>query len=313
MTYINLSKKTQGFTIVELIVIIVVIAILAAISIVSYSAVTKNARLQATQTDAQVMSAALKKYKAEQGGYPSSVNDLTEKPQTNGSTFQYTINSVTGVFCLTASQQDVDTYITSANSSPKDGVCPGHGVAGRPMVINLAQNPSAEAGLDGVTGYFSSPVTRTSGGAANRSYLFSTTTNSTTYAQGLIHTVTRSAKPNQQYTCSMAFKGTAGAVVRFSGRPATAADGYLTENIGWRDITLTTAWQRLSITFTTPANTGILRVQHPLATATSGVLIQSDALICTEGSVNYAYGDGASAGWAWLGNADAAASSGPRN
>lgn len=64
--------KSQGFTIVELLVVIVVIGILAAITIVSYSGVTAKARTASNQSNANsVLQAAMSVY-AESGSYPAT-------------------------------------------------------------------------------------------------------------------------------------------------------------------------------------------------------------------------------------------------
>lgn len=310
MTRKSSTLRASGFTIVELLVVIIVIAILATLTIVSYSAVTNNAKKQSAKTDAQTAATVLNKYKAEHGAFPADMATLGTVNNVK-STFQYSYNNTTDTFCLTASVTGASAYVTSSNTEAKDGGCPGHGVNGQTPITNLAYNPSSEASNAGVSGYFSSPVSRVSGGAVDRTWSFSTTTNSTTNTQGLIHTVTTSAKQNQAYTCSMSFKGTPGAIISFGGRPATAADGYINENLGAQSVTLSSSWQRLNITFTTPATTGILRVQYRLTVAASGVTIQSDALICTEGSTVYQYADGETANWAWTGTPDASTSTGP--
>lgn len=305
-------QYTKAFTIVELLVIIAVIVILAAITIVSYTAVTNNAKKQTVKTDALSVAAELTKYKADSGVYPDQAAfEAMNKPSVESS-FQYTYNSVDNTYCLTSSVDGASAYVTSGNSLAKEGGCDGHGVNGKLPITNLAYNPSAEVSTAGVSGYFSSPVSRVAGGAVRGSYIFSTTTNSTTSSQGLIHTIIASgAKENQEYTCSAYFKGTPGAVIRYSGRPATAASGYIGENFGWKLLTLTSSWQRLTISFVTPANTGILRTQYPLNGPQSGVVIQSDAHMCVEGNGNYGYADGTTAGWAWLGDPHDSTSRGP--
>ena len=68
------SRKNEGFTLVELLIVIVIIAILAAISVVAYNGIQDKAK------NAQLLSAydtyekALRIYKAENGAYPSTWN-----------------------------------------------------------------------------------------------------------------------------------------------------------------------------------------------------------------------------------------------
>jgi prepilin-type N-terminal cleavage/methylation domain-containing protein len=68
------TKKQQGFTIVELLIVIVVIAILAAISIVAYTNVQRQARDTERAANAKSVVDALAIYNAEkEGGWPTAV------------------------------------------------------------------------------------------------------------------------------------------------------------------------------------------------------------------------------------------------
>lgn len=312
MTYNNINYSRKGFTIVELLVVVAVIGILAAITIVSYATVTNNARDQKVKTDAQGIAVYLNKYKADHGKYPTSLDQLEGAPKAE-SDFQYSYDATNGTYCVTASVKGASAHVKSGNGTALEGGCDGHGVNGDPAVTNLAYNPSAETSCSGVSGYYSAPLTAcpTTTSAVSGSKIFATTTNSTTSSQGLIHTVTTDAKPNQDYTCSMSFKGTPGKTIVFGGRPATATNGYISEGNGGQSVVLSSSWQRVMIDFTTPANTGILRIQYRLSSPASGVLIQADALMCTEGSTDYAYADGDTAGWAWKGTPHDSESTGP--
>ena len=305
-------KNRTGFTIVELLIVIVVIGIIAGITIISYSAVTNNAKKQTAKTDAQTAAGVLTKYKSENGAYPANLSDAGEIKSVQ-STYQYSYNSTADTYCLTSSVNGASAYLRSGNSTVLEGGCPGHGLNGQDAVVNVAYNPSGETNYNGLSSYNSSPITArtTTGSAVHGSYQFATVTNSTSVVQGLINEVTTSAKPNQVYRCSISLRGTAGSVVGFAGRFNTSAGAYISEGAGSQNVTLSASWQRVSITFTTPANTGILLVQYRLTTAASGITIQSDALMCTEGSATYNYGDGTSAGWAWSGTAHGSSSSGP--
>lgn len=310
MIYARQNKP--GFTIVELLIVIVVIGIIAGITIISYSAVTNNAKKQTAKTDAQTAAGVLTRYKSENGAYPANLSDAGEIKSVQ-STYQYTYNSTADTYCLTASVRGASAHLESGNSKAEDGGCAGHGVNGQAAVVNLAYNPSGETNYNGLSGYNGSPITAraTTGSAVRGSYQFATVTNSAASIQGLINEVTTSAKPNQVYRCSISLRGTAGSVVGFSGRFSTSAGAYISEGAGNQNVTLSASWQRASITFTSPATTGILLVQYRLATAATGISIQSDALMCTEGSSTYNYADGTSAGWAWIGTAHGSSSSGP--
>lgn len=309
MTFTQLSLRQKGFTIVELLVVIIVIGIIAGIIVVSYSAVTQSARKQAVKTDAQAIASQINKYKSDKGSYPSDLSEI-QIPSGVTSTFQYAYNETAGSYCVTASVKGASAFVKSGSVVASEGGCPGHGINGEVAITNLASNPSGEVGSTGVSGYNSSPISRVTGGAPSGNYLFSTTTNSSTVSQGIIHTITTSAKPNQVYTCSLALRGTAGAVI-VSGRPATAAGGYISENLGTKTYTLTSNWQRLALTFTTPDTTGILRIQVRTQAPIVNVNIQTDAIMCVEGDQEYQYADGSLDNWMWSGQEHLSSSYGP--
>lgn len=66
------KKHTDGFTLVELLIVIVVIAILAAISIVAYNGIQDRARNVATQNDIQQIASLIEQYNVYNGSYPST-------------------------------------------------------------------------------------------------------------------------------------------------------------------------------------------------------------------------------------------------
>lgn len=306
----NLYEKdsARGFTIVELIVIIVVIVILASVVIVSYTAVTRRSQMETAKADAQTAAAAINKFEADTGAYPTALSQVTiSKTQ---SAFNYVPNGTTS-YCVDATFKDQVASVKSGTATAAEGACAGNPPGVPATITNVATNPSAEVDLAGVWGYWSGVPRRVGGGAVSGNTSFAVTTNSTSNTQGLIHFVALSG-PSRTYTCAMSFKGTDGVTIAFAGRFTTAADAYISEGAGQKTLTLSsTSWTRKTITFTTPANTGRLNVQYKVTTAASGVTIESDALMCTESLTDYNYADGDSANWAWSGARQQSASSGP--
>lgn len=301
-------RKLSGFTIVELIIVIAVIGILAGLSVVGYRGVTEQGKIATVTAGLKDASGKLKLEKFDSRAYPLTGNlasaGIVDK---DGVTYEYTSNGST--YCLTASNGNV-SYKVSPDTTPSTGGCPGHSSNGVAAITNLASNPSVESNLTGYTGYYSPPLTRDSNMADSGTYSIVATTNSTTNPQGIIIPVTTSAQPNTQYRCSVALAGTANTMVTLSGRPATSADGYITEGIGANSINLGATFYRYVTTFTTPANTGILRIQVRINTPTSGRVIRADSVMCTTGPNNYNYADGSSANWIWNGAVNNSSSSG---
>ena len=65
------GQSTNGFTIVELLIVIVVIAILAAITVVAFNGVQQRGRDSRRVADMNAISKALELYKAQNGRYPT--------------------------------------------------------------------------------------------------------------------------------------------------------------------------------------------------------------------------------------------------
>lgn len=102
------SKKNNGFTIVELLVVIVVIGILAAITIVSYTGVTSKATASANKSNAASVMKAAEAVFAENGAYPAT---------------SATATTVTAA--LSAASAKVPSSIYVSNTNPSAGANAG--------------------------------------------------------------------------------------------------------------------------------------------------------------------------------------------
>ena len=77
MSLTDIKTKSQGFTIVELLIVVVVIAILAAITIVSYNGITARANASASKSTAATVQKKAEAYNAENSTYPATADLLT--------------------------------------------------------------------------------------------------------------------------------------------------------------------------------------------------------------------------------------------
>jgi len=69
---ISLSKRKEGFTIVELLIVIVVIGILAGLVITTYNGIQQKARNTERTTDLKTFQGQLEAYYANNGSYPGT-------------------------------------------------------------------------------------------------------------------------------------------------------------------------------------------------------------------------------------------------
>ncbi len=322
----NTQNKPQfhkAFTIVELLVIIAVIVILAAITIVSYTAVTNNAKKQTVKTDAVSIAAELTKYKTENGVYPDQAAfNAMNKPSVESS-FQYTYDSTNNTYCLTSSVDGVSVYITSGNSLTKEGGCAGHGVNGSPAVTNYAVNPSAET----TVGWYSNngttfprvldtAIKRTGAQSMRSSGTSAGITLLTAYAPGASNGngIDSPSQKGGTYTHSVYFRagvdhvGRLGIAWRVGGTWSTVV--YTSDVSG-----VVNQWTRVTQTFTMPDNVEYLRAIVNVLGAVSqpaGTPAWIDDYMLVEGSTMPGFADGSKANWLWSGTANNSTSYGPK-
>jgi len=125
----TVSKRSEsnGFTIVELLVVIVVIGILAAITIVSYTGISNRAKVATLQSDLSNASQQLKIFQATDasGNYPTAntcptpgATEICLKAS-NDNTYIYTPNSITNPKTFTLKATNGDTiYRITDDSKP---------------------------------------------------------------------------------------------------------------------------------------------------------------------------------------------------
>ena len=77
MSFTDIKTKSQGFTIVELLIVVVVIAILAAITIVSYNGITTRANQSAIKSTVASVQKKAEAYNAENNIYPTLTTYFT--------------------------------------------------------------------------------------------------------------------------------------------------------------------------------------------------------------------------------------------
>jgi general secretion pathway protein G len=101
-------RRTNGFTIVELLVVIVVIGILAAVTIVSYTGISSKATISSMQSDLSTSSQRLKMYYTDNGTYPTQMDY-------SGSSFCPT--PIDARYCLKGSLGNTYSYSSASSST----------------------------------------------------------------------------------------------------------------------------------------------------------------------------------------------------
>ncbi|MEI9913478.1 MAG: prepilin-type N-terminal cleavage/methylation domain-containing protein [Candidatus Saccharibacteria bacterium] len=124
---IKLSKKQNGFTIIELLIVIIVIGILAAIVISTYSGIQVKQRNSKRQTDVQALQTQLEAFYSQNGYYPSltDINTVTwrDKNMTNlnaGDMVDPSAKDQNSADAKLASTPAIDTYsyqVTDSNGN----------------------------------------------------------------------------------------------------------------------------------------------------------------------------------------------------
>jgi len=328
------AQKHKGFTIVELLIVVVVIAILAAITIVAYNGITQRAKASAAQSLVSQTATKVALYAAANGDqYPTT---LALAGVTNTDDLQYISNGTT--FCITGASQNISYYQSNITTKPAPGACDGHGANGAATIANLATDPRATSltvpangagwttqnwfGTGGagthqlITGAVDGPVglstyVRKTWTTAPSSNAATGMRNSTTNANGL--------------------RVTAGSTYTFSSwlRASKAQPSAATLRVEWVDnagaslgspaynpfVTLTAnTWTRLNVTATAPSGAAYAGIITHVDSGTTWIAsdrLDGTGLMITEGSTLYNYGDGASAGWAWIGTPNNSTSTGP--
>jgi general secretion pathway protein G len=122
-------RAQRGFTLIELLVVFTLLALLLTIAVPRYLETTESARIKVREQNIATIRDALDKFKADQGHFPTKIEDLVEKRYLRAIPMDPVTESVdwvivedptkqeTGVFDIAAPSADSPTT-TTAESAP---------------------------------------------------------------------------------------------------------------------------------------------------------------------------------------------------
>ncbi len=115
--------SSEGFTIVELLIVVVVIAILAAITIVAFNGIQDRAKVATVQSDIASIAKKLEIYKnsPENNLYPTSLSATSITPSGTASSTLYSSDGST--YCLIGVIKNMSFFSTNTQTAPSPGAC----------------------------------------------------------------------------------------------------------------------------------------------------------------------------------------------
>ena len=115
------TKKQQGFTIVELLIVIVVIAILAAITIVAYNGIQNRARTTKAQTNAAAVQKVAEAANADNAVYPGTTSAFTSGSSATLPSGITLLTGVGGVLSAANGENSIDYDYVGASTTTATG------------------------------------------------------------------------------------------------------------------------------------------------------------------------------------------------
>jgi len=284
-----------------------VIGILAAITIVAFNGVQKRAQQSSAQSTVAQANKKVLAYAAQNSDqYPSS---LEAAGITNSDGLQYSYNNDTSprTYGITAIVGTSSYYVSNTTTQPTAGGYMGHAQNGIATIKNLHTNPRAVTASGFAT---QTPAGSTAavvqGTGPNGDAMFTVVTAAAGQLRMQFKAGTLNVQPGETYQISYWFR---------SSVAATSANIEVQFSSGWVKFptsNITVGLSRYSALVTVPAGvTAINNLQVLTDTSIpSGAKFEITDIMMTAGSTLYTFADGASANWAWDGQANNSSSTG---
>lgn len=114
-------RRSQGFTLLELLIVISIIAILAATLIPNIIGFDAEAKLASTKTNLNTLRTRLSLFRAKEGGYPKDLNDLLTKTYNDAGIEKPYLEQFPVEFVSSAAGDNQVDNLNSADPIPGDG------------------------------------------------------------------------------------------------------------------------------------------------------------------------------------------------
>ncbi|MCL5439271.1 MAG: prepilin-type N-terminal cleavage/methylation domain-containing protein [Patescibacteria group bacterium] len=163
---LKIQNFKKGFTLIEMLIVVVIIGVLAALLMVNFIGVRQRARDAQRKSDLRQIQAALELYRADQGGYPQSLEVCTDgalgvpapncttiymqkvsrdplsKPAPNEKKYQYVVDgSPATIYCLRACLENSSDSESDVVKNPDLSRCAGLSNCGSNYVNFTVQTP----------------------------------------------------------------------------------------------------------------------------------------------------------------------------
>lgn len=116
--------RSQGFTIIELLIVILIIGILVAIVAVGYNGITKSAKIASLQSDLKNVSTQIELTKAKSGSYPGDESGISGGIKASPNNSLIYSSTGTANYCVMASASGVPSQYVTQDGAIKEGTCP---------------------------------------------------------------------------------------------------------------------------------------------------------------------------------------------
>jgi prepilin-type N-terminal cleavage/methylation domain-containing protein len=319
-------KHSNGFTIVELLIVIVIIGILAAITIVAYNGIQERSRVSSVSTGLSQAARKLSLYQVDNPNqYPAAsgtngMSNLEVLGIINSGNVTYQYSASGAIYCLTATNGTTSYKVSSTSAIPVSGGCPGHDQGGVAAITNYAANPNvvgASTSAFGSAG--SSPIASTSSIASDRSH------SGTTSLKKVINGASGYTAAMALTPSATSMRVNAGEKVQWSfwvystkaGTPTVywqgskVSDGTYTGGSSGTPSIPANTWTKVTGTHAPTMDVYVRDAGLYNFTVVSGDILWFDEFMITKGDSLPSYADGNSTDWTWNGTPDNSTSTGP--